>query len=212
MKLLFEEGGGLRVFLQQNKNAEVFLQRYAFDKYFSLRSKDELKYIGLEEELKRSRQIILTSDRFFINKGIHVFSNIIQREPLPKSHSGLLMEEKGQTVQDTFVHEQNLVIEEDGKMLLVTGCAHNGIVNIIKHLYDLKGRMPNYVIGGFHLSSRSSGSNEALETIDRISKYLIDANAKYYTCHCTGIAPYNRLKAVMGSRIEYLSAGSVITI
>ncbi|MGI6778107.1 MAG: hypothetical protein ACOX7R_08850 [Acetivibrionales bacterium] len=54
--------------------------------------------------------------------------------------------------------------------------------------------------------------NDSLETINRISKYLMDTKAKYYTCHCTGIEPYNRLKAVMGDSINYLSAGSEITI
>ena len=122
------------------------------------------------------------------------------------------MEHNGQIVQDTFVHEQNLIIEEDGKTLLVTGCAHNGIVNIIEHFHDLKGRMPNYVVGGFHLSSRSSGNNVNPEMIDKISKYLINTNAKFCTCHCTGIEPYNRLKAAMGDSIDYLSAGSEITI
>ncbi|HZJ82926.1 MAG TPA: MBL fold metallo-hydrolase, partial [Clostridia bacterium] len=155
--------------------------------------------------------IVLTSDRFFINKGIQVFSNIVQREPRPKSNSGLFTEHKGQMVDDTFAHEQNLVIEEDGKALLITGCAHNGIINILEHFYTLKDRMPDYVIGGFHLSS-NSGGNEDFKTIDRIGKYLMGTKAKFYTCHCTGIGPYKRLKATMDDRIDYLSAGSEITI
>ncbi len=207
----YDHGGGLRTFLQENKKAEVFLQRLAFEKHYSLGLNDQLKFIGLEEELKQNRKIVLTSDRFFISKGIQLFSNIFQREPGPISNSGLLMEQNGQRTKDTFSHEQNLIIEEDGKTLLATGCAHNGIVNILKHFHDLKGCMPDYVIGGFHLSSRSGG-NESFEAIDQISKYLLNTKAKYYTCHCTGIEPYNRLKAVMGDSIDYLSAGSKITI
>lgn len=208
----YDHGGGLKAFLRENTKAEVFLHRLAFEKYYAMRSNDELEYIGLDEELKQNRRIVLTSDRFFIYRGIQVFSNITQKEPLPISNNGLLMEHNGQIVQDTFVHEQNLIIEEDGKTLLVTGCAHNGIVNIIEHFHDLKGRMPNYVVGGFHLSSRSSGNNVNPEMIDKISKYLINTNAKFCTCHCTGIEPYNRLKTAMGDSIDYLSAGSEITI
>lgn len=117
----------------------------------------------------------------------------------------------GQTTDDTFEHEQNLVIEEDGNTLLITGCAHNGIINILEYFQSFKGRMPDYVIGGFHLSSRSGG-NEDIDTMDRIAEYLISTEAKYYTCHCTGIEAYERLKSAMGDRIDYLSAGSVITI
>jgi 7,8-dihydropterin-6-yl-methyl-4-(beta-D-ribofuranosyl)aminobenzene 5'-phosphate synthase len=208
----YDHGGGLRAFLRENTKAKVFLHQLAFEKYYALRSNDELEYIGLDVELKENGRIVLTSDRFFIGKGMQLFSNITQRAALPKSNAGLLMEQSGQIVQDTFAHEQNLIIEEDGKTLLVTGCAHNGIVNILEHFHDLTGHMPNFVIGGFHLYSRSSGTTEDPETIDKISEYLMDTNAKFYTCHCTGKESYDRLKAAMGDRIDYLSAGREITI
>lgn len=207
----YDHGGGLKAFLEHNKKAEVFLHQQAFEKHYALRRNGNLEYIGLEEELKQNRQIILTSDRFFISKEIQVFSNIVQRGPRPASNSGLHTEHNGQIMDDTFAHEQNLVVEEEGKTLLVTGCAHNGILNILEHFHHLKGRMPDYVIGGFHLSSRSGG-NEDPDTIDRIGKYLMDTKAKYYTCHCTGIEPYKRLKSVMGESIDYLSAGSETAI
>ena len=207
----YDHGGGLKTFLKENTKAEVFMNRLAFEKYYAIRPSNKIDYIGLDENLKHYKQIVPTSDRFFINNGIQVFSNIILREPLPKSNSGLLKEHKGQRIDDNFAHEQNLVIEEDGKTLLITGCAHNGIINILEHFHMLKGRMPDYVIGGFHLSSRSGG-NEDSDTIDRIGKHLMGTKAKFYTCHCTGIEAYKRLKSVMGNSIDYLSAGSEIII
>ena len=173
----YDHGGGLNTFLTENSKAEVFLHRLAFEKYYAIRPNNKFDYIGLNENLKENKQIVLTSDRFFITDGIQAFSNIVQRESRPKSNNGLLTEYKGQTVDDTFAHEQNLVIEEDGKNLLITGGAHNGIVNILEHFYSFKGRMPNYVIGGFHLSSRSgNGSmkcvNAAMEPQRIIMKRL----------------------------------------
>ena len=207
----YDHGGGLKAFLHENSAADAFLHQQAFGKHYALRQNDKLESIGLDEEMKQNRQIVLTSDRFLIRKGIQLFSNIVQREPQPTANSGLLTERNGQMIDDTFAHEQNLVIDEDGKTLLVTGCAHNGIVNILEHFHALRGRMPDYVIGGFHLSS-PFGANEDFDTIDRIGKYLMDTKAKYYTGHCTGIEPYNRLKAVMGESIDYLSTGSEMTI
>ncbi|MDD2447508.1 MAG: MBL fold metallo-hydrolase [Tissierellia bacterium] len=207
----YDHGGGLKTFLQENTKAKVFLHHLAFEKHYALRSNNKLDYIGLDEGLKQNKQIILTSDIFTISKGIQVFSNIVQKEPCPRSNRGLLAEENGQMVDDTFNHEQNLIIEEGGETLLVTGCAHNGIINILEHFHDLKGHMPDYVIGGFHLSS-PSGGNETFDNIDKISKYLLYTKAKYYTCHCTGIEPYKQLKAMIGENIDYLQAGSELTI
>ncbi len=208
----YDHGGGLRAFLEENTKARVFLHGLAFEKYYALRSDDTRHYIGLEEDLKQNSQIVFTSDRFFIDEGIQVFSNIVKRGPGPASNSSLFMEQNNQTVKDVFAHEQILIIEEEGKAFLITGCAHNGIVNILQHAHDLTGRMPDYVIGGFHLSGSSPASGESPESIDKISTLLMDAGAKYYTCHCTGLEAYNRMEAVMGDRIEYLSAGRVITI
>lgn len=207
----YDHGGGLRTFLKENATAEVFAHRHAFEKHYTRRSNDEMHFIGIDENLKENRQLIATSDRFFIRKGVQVFSNVIHKEPLVKSNNGLLAEHDGQMIQDTFSHEQNLIIEEDGKTLLVTGCAHNGIVNILEYFKELKGHMPDYVIGGFHLSSHSSG-NEDFATIDGISQYLLSTNVKYYTCHCTGIEAYGRLKSAMGDKIEYLPTGSEMVL
>ena len=209
----YDHGGGLTTFLDINKKSKVYIQNLAFEKYYALREKDRLEFIGLEENLKQNKQIILTSNEFIISNGIQVFSNIIQIEPLPASNSGLLMEQNGgEMMEDIFAHEQVLIIEEDEKTFLITGCAHNGIVNILRQFHDLKGYMPNYVIGGFHLSSRSKGTNESIETIDKISKFLMQTRAKYYTCHCTGLESYIRLKSVMGESIDYLKTGMEITI
>ena len=67
-----------------------------------MRPNDTLEFIGLEEELKQNRQIVLTSDQFFISKGIEVFSNITQRKPRLMSNAGLLIEQNGQMMNDTF--------------------------------------------------------------------------------------------------------------
>ncbi|SHN57609.1 MBL fold metallo-hydrolase [Desulfitobacterium chlororespirans] len=208
----YDHGGGLREFLRENTKAKVFLHPLAFEKHYALCSDNELAWIGLEDDLKENGQIVLTSDQFLITEGIWVFSNTIRSEPLPVFNKGLLREENGQTTEDTFAHEQNLVIEEESKTLLVTGCAHNGIANILEQFHKLKGHMPDYVIGGFHLSSPSSDDHESFVRLDKLSQYLMDTKASYYTCHCTGRKPYERLRARMGESINYLSAGSTLTI
>ncbi len=51
---------------------------------------------------------------------------------------------------DVFRHEQNLIIREEGNTVLLSGCAHNGIVNILEHYVNKYGGLPTHVIGGFH--------------------------------------------------------------
>ncbi len=202
-----DHGGGLEAFLKANKKAKVYVHRSAFDAYYSARSKDELTYIGLDEKLKENERLIFTENNFRIKDNIRLFSNVLQKGSLPRSNRTLFMKREGRILPDCFEHEQNLILEEEGKTLLVTGCAHNGIINILEHFRVLEGRVPDYVIGGFHLSSRSDGDEEE-ESIDQIGRYLLESGAQYYTCHCTGWGPYQRLKTKMGNRIDYLSSGT----
>ena len=88
--------------MRENTKAEVFLHRLAFEKYYALRSNDEPEYIGLDEELKQNKRIVFTSDRFFVSKGVQVFSNITRKEPLPKSNDSLLMKHASAVLRHTY--------------------------------------------------------------------------------------------------------------
>ena len=123
-----------------------------------------------------------------------------------------MMEKNGEIVEDTFEHEQNLVVQEAGKVFLFAGCAHNGIVNIVSRLKELKKRSADYVFGGFHLYSHSAKRSEDASVVRQIGKILKNTDTKYNTCHCTGLEPYKQLKEVMEDKIDYLKTGSVLKI
>lgn len=207
----YDHGGGLGTFLKANNKAKIYIKEGAFDEFFSIKNDEEVEYIGLDRKLKDSKQISFTRANLDIEPSIKLFTNEYHKYPRPLSNKTLLAYENNQLVEDKFEHEQNLIIEEDGKTFLITGCAHNGLINIIEQFYLLEGKMPDYVIGGFHLSS-SGGLGESKENIEKMSKYLLDTNSKYYTGHCTGEDGYKELKKIMANNIEYIACGSQIII
>ena len=91
-------------------------------------------------------RFIFTDDRHYIDAELLLFS---EDNPQPNSGSQhLLMEVEGSYVPDQFFHEQNLWIMEEELKVLVTGCAHGGIANILEQERQM-GLEPNYVIGAF---------------------------------------------------------------
>lgn len=206
-----DHGGGLKAFLKENVKAPIYLHPEAFGNYYSQQPNGRV-YIGLDRDLINNERIIFTAERFFIGKGIELFSSIPGKELLPSSNQTLMMEKNGEFVADTFEHEQNLIIQEAGKVFLFAGCAHNGIVNIVNHFNEIKKRKADYVFGGFHLYNHSAKKSEDAARVQQIGEVLKNTNTKYYTCHCTGLDPYNELKKVIGDRIGYLATGSVLEI
>jgi 7,8-dihydropterin-6-yl-methyl-4-(beta-D-ribofuranosyl)aminobenzene 5'-phosphate synthase len=208
----YDHGGGLAKFLQINSKAKVYLNKNAFEKHYAYRENGEKRYIGLDEKLISNNRFVFINNQMIIDDELELFSNVHGSKFNPSGNESLYMERDNTFVQDDFSHEQNLIIKYGTKTILLAGCAHNGIINIIEHIKNMKKDMPDYIIGGFHLCNSAGDKYENPSTIYQIGNYLKNTNSKYCTCHCTGIIPYGILKEVMGDKIDYLSAGSELII
>ncbi len=79
------------------------------------------------------------------------------------------------------IGEQSIIIEEEDFLIVVTGCAHPGVVNIIKRAIDMLKKPVLYVIGGFHLMRSTE------EEINNVIKNLKSLGVEYVTpTHCSG--------------------------
>jgi len=208
----YDHGGGLPTFLKLNSKANIYMNEKAMNNYATKTPEGNMVYIGLPKELEVNERFMLVGDQLIIDDELQLFSNVKGSCLTPSGNDSLYMEKEGLMVRDDFSHEQNLIITDQGKTLLVAGCAHKGIVNIMEHIKSLGIRKPDYVIGGFHLYNRTKKVNEDPKTVKRIGFYLKDSRPKYYTCHCTGIESYKILKKIMGEKVEYLATGSELVI
>ena len=214
----YDHGGGLSVFLERNKTANVYINEKAFEPHFSKRDNGEIKYIGIEETLKENAQLYFVEGTLDIDKELTIFCDVKGKEFLSEANNVLLERKDGQYKKDGFSHEQNLIIrKKDGSRILISGCSHNGIVNIIDRFIELEGCAPDVVIGGFHLMVPSSGKAIQKTQICAMAERLLSyvgkhGETKYFTCHCTGLEAYEILKEKMGERIFYLSSGSELSL
>jgi len=208
----YDHGGGLKAFLNANSKAKIYLNKNAFGKFYSLKPNGITSYIGLDEELKNNERFVFVDDYLKIDDELELFSNVIGKELQSSANDTLLMGNGLNVTKDTFAHEQNLIITKGEKITLIAGCAHNGIVNIFKKAEDINGSSIDAVIGGFHLFNPSYQKSEPDELIEEVADFLKKTGAKFYTCHCTGLQPYKKLKAIMQEKIEYLSTGGVVKL
>lgn len=208
----YDHGGGLKVFLNINDKAKVYLNKKAFEKHYSAGPNGEKIYIGLYEALLPNDRFIFVGEHLVIDDDLELFSHVKAERLNPSGNQDLFMEVDGLIVPDDFAHEQNLIIREEENTVLVAGCAHKGIVNILEHFRLLKGYFPSHVIGGFHLYNPSAHKYEDPTVVAEIGAYLLSTGAKFYTGHCTGTDSYERLKSIIGEKIDYLSTGDQIII
>ena len=206
----YDHGGGLGAFMKMNDHAPVYLHKRAFEPHFSQKP-DGIRPIGLDAALAESDRLVLTDGVTQVDQNLTLFSDITGQDCKPLGNRTLFERENGQYVPDRFTHEQSLIVREGDKAALFTGCAHRG-VNICARAKEIIGRDPDFVIGGMHLFSPSTGKSEPDENIRAVASRLAQTGSRYYTCHCTGQHAFAVLRETLGERIAFLAAGSVIEL
>ncbi|MDK0978889.1 MBL fold metallo-hydrolase [Clostridium perfringens] len=206
-----DHGGGLEEFLKINDKAKIYIHKDAFNEYYSIAGIFK-KYIGLDKELKSNSRIILTEGDIKIDDELYLFSEVENRYKISKFNKVLYKRVDGMYLEDDFVHEQNLIITEDDKNVLMGGCAHNDIRNIVDKAEVIIGKDLDYVISGFHIFNPSTGISESDLFINALGDNLIERNTKFYTCHCTGMKAFKMLEEKLQDKIEYISTGQILNI
>ena len=190
----YDHGGGLKKFLEINSKAPVYISKYAFEQHYN----GTEKYIGLDIALQENNRIIFTDGKVELGEGLTLYHCNDREKSYDFGSFGLNKKVDDALIPDDFVHEQYLCIEENDKTVLISGCSHKGILNIVEWF------QPDMLVGGFHFSKLQLD-----ETLGSYAKVLDGYDTDYYTCHCTGVEQYQFMKKYM-QRLNYLATGNII--
>ena len=195
----YDHSGGLKRFTALNGKAKIYMARSAFGLYYNMSG----KYIGLDQswadDPALQERIVYTDGTERIDDQLTVlYPGKAKRVDM--GNAGMSYRLGGKSFPEDFSHEQYLMIEEGGKRVLISGCSHRGIINIMDWF------KPDVMIGGFHFMNLAID-----ETLLDYGRELNGFGADYYTCHCTGEAQYEHLRTVM-PRLHYLSEGEDIEL
>ena len=103
------------------------------------------------------------------------------------------------------VNEQSLIVKTNKGIVVVTGCSHPGIVNIIKKAQEIMGEEIYLVFGGFHLKDHSIKATKEI-----ISQFRELGVKKCGATHCTGDKQINLFKEAYGNDYIEMGTGRVL--
>jgi len=82
---------------------------------------------------------------------------------------------------DGGIKEQSLLLTTANGLVVITGCAHPGVVNIVRRAKDITGEKIYLIIGGFHLAGALPYQ------INYVAESLLELGVqKVAPCHCSG--------------------------
>jgi 7,8-dihydropterin-6-yl-methyl-4-(beta-D-ribofuranosyl)aminobenzene 5'-phosphate synthase len=101
--------------------------------------------------------------------------------------------------------EQALVLKTTEGLVVITGCAHPGIVEMVRQAKAVGGDEPYLVVGGFHLGGASKAQiKEIISSFRRLGVQNVAP------CHCTGNQAIDLFHQAFGDSFIHSGAGKVL--
>lgn len=138
-----------------------------------------------EEVEEAGFRIVETKEPYSLLDGEALFlGEIPRRTSFEKGMPNAFYEENGKETRDSIEDDTSLVMNIRGKgLVILSGCAHSGIINTVKYASEVTGvNNVHVVMGGFHLTG------PAFEPIiDDTLKSMKEVGPDYVIpTHCTG--------------------------
>ena len=211
----FDHTGGLPEVLKLKGRVDVHAHAHVFlDRIHVMKDneKETKKFVGLPYKKKYLESLgahfIFNEDFMEVEKGVFLTGEVPRKTSFEKPDPVLFSEIDGKTEQDIFSDDQSLILDTKKGLILVLGCAHSGMINIINYVIDKTGKEKFYaVLGGTHLDFLAPEQLE--ESIKMLKKMKIE---KIGVCHCTGMRAAFRLQQEFGDRFFYGHVGSSLDL
>ena len=205
----YDHTGGLLAVVKKNPGLRIVAHPDALEPH--LAREDEhtpARNIGMPypmEELESFGALFdLQNDFRELAPGVW-FSGEVPLEFDSKVDKRLVVHEHDRLVPDPMRDDVSLLLDTPSGSVILLGCAHAGVENIMAHLCGKRSvTKVMAVLGGTHLGVFDSATTE--KAIDVFEKYEVRCLG---TSHCTGVEPNARLRAHFGTRFRPASAGAV---
>ena len=203
--------GGLLNVLEQTGKVNVYSHPELFkNSYLIDEGKEKNIGIPFRREILESRgaQFKFNTSYREIVPNLMLSGEIPRLTEFEKGSKKLLIKTAEGYTQDLIFDDQTLIVNTEKGLIIILGCSHSGIINIINYIIDKTGQNHiRTIIGGTHLGPASKETKE--KTIQALKKFDIE---KIGVSHCTGLKTSMRLFQEFGDRFFFCNVGTKIEI
>jgi 7,8-dihydropterin-6-yl-methyl-4-(beta-D-ribofuranosyl)aminobenzene 5'-phosphate synthase len=153
---------------------------------------------------KAGGSLSLTKEPFVVMPGVMTTGEVKRQTGFEKAAPGLKTIENGRVVDDLMLDDISVIANvEDKGLVIMTGCSHAGIINIVNQAIEVTGcHKIESIIGGLHLIE--SSDTVIMRTVEEFTKLNV---AWISAGHCTGFKAQVELYHAFGERFLPLHTG-----
>lgn len=149
------------------------------------RNKDgSLEEIGMpvdKESLEPNYDILMTDKVTKLGDSLYFLGTIPRKDPLANEPVGFVANRDNMLVPDYVPDDSAMVFDGKDGLVVINGCAHSGLTNILSYAQELfPGKPFMAVVGGFHMLSKDQAWLEGA-----VAQIKAFQPKRIYPCHCT---------------------------
>ena len=208
----YDHCSGLPLVLPLAGKTDVYIHEQGFGRRCH-RYKGTVRDIGIRDQHSSLESLgahfIFNKDFTEIADGIYLSGEIPRNSSYEKPDPKLVREDASKELfVDPIVDDQTLIINSEQGLILLLGCAHAGLINILHYVQQkLPGRPIHTVIGGTHLGF--AGDEQFTATVEALRDFDIKCLA---ASHCTGLERGADLAKEFGNTFRFAPVGTKIHI
>lgn len=204
--------GGIRDVLQRAEQPEVIAHPAVWVPKYKKTEKDPAAVFNgipfAEHELEKFAAFYLSKDPVRITDSILTTGEVRRQTGFETIEPYFFRKEQDRLVPDDFPDDRALIFKTEKGLVIVSGCAHRGIINTILHAREITGETRVHtVIGGTHLYPKKDVQVE--QTIRALNELDVQHIG---VSHCTGFTAAMQLSRAFGDRFFLNNAGNQMII
>lgn len=198
----FDHTGALLPLLEQYGEKKIYAHsRFLLPRFVPLHN-GKMKKIGspfgYEQLEEAGAKFIFVDDFIEIWPQVYISGEIPRNNDYEDNGGDFKVENMGEIEEDKLEDDMALIIDHPEGLIIISGCAHSGIINTIDHAVRMTGN-PKILayIGGTHLFTAS------VQRIDKTATALKSYDIRQLiVSHCTGFNASARLYNELGDMVS----------
>lgn len=207
----YDHTGGLQKFLRHRGKIPVHAHPDLFAPHYGRGfSGQGEQYLGVPFQLQQLESLGAEfhwhRDPVELWPGLWLSGEVPRHTAYERIDDRLIVFRDGEPTQDNIADDLSLFYLTDKGLVILLGCAHSGLVNIVEHAKRVTGeKRVRAIVGGTHLGPANAEQQE--KTIEYLHALELSCLAPN---HCTGPGMSARLAAEFPGRFAWATAGTVL--
>ena len=213
----YDHGGGVKRLAGEKTIRKMYVGKDFFQEKYYEKKDGTMKNIGIafsREELEKKGISVceVKEDTQMIFPGVTLYRNFERVVGYETLNPHFFVKKEGDTEgdfsvysKDSFADEIAVALDVEKGLVVIVGCSHPGIMNILRTIEKRSGKKICGVVGGTHLME--ADGERLSKTIEDLKEMNIDFIA---VSHCTGEDNLEIIKENFGEKFIFNCTGNVI--